>query len=224
MGSKYLQEVKISPKYGKLLPINFNPYNLKSVSVYPAEEIFYDIKSHILNCGSPDYIWLKAPNDLSIYPGLRRLIKLIKLEFPVQKIGLYTNSMLFQSREAREDFQECDLIATNLNSIDSHSFKSVCGCKEPVSLEDVKEGIKEFSKQFEGEIFIYTMFFKGTNDTVSCVKELKDFLLEILPDSLSIGEYAEGSFEPLSKEFKKYLRESFNDAPFNIYYNLVESI
>ena len=221
MGSKYLQQIKLSPKYGRLLPINFNPYNLKSVNVYPAEEIFYDIKSHILNCGSPDYIWLKSPNELSLYSGLKRLIKLIKIEFPTQKIGLYTNSILFQSKDAREDFQECDLIAINLNSIDPHSFRSVCCCKESVNLEDVKEGIKEFSDHFDGEIFIYTMFFKGTNDTVSCVKELKDFLLEILPDSLSIGEYAEGSFEPLSEEFKKYLKASFNDAPFNIYYNLV---
>jgi wyosine [tRNA(Phe)-imidazoG37] synthetase (radical SAM superfamily) len=221
MGSKYLQPVKISPKYGRLLPINFNPYNLKSVNVYPAEEIFYDIKSHIQNCGFPDYIWLKAPNEFSLYPGLKRLIKLIKLEFPTQKIGLYTNSILFQSKDAREDFQECDLIAINLNSIDPHSFKSVCCSKEPVSLNDVKQGIKEFSDQFEGEIFIYTMFFKGTNDTISCVTELKDFLLDILPDSLSIGEYAERSFEPLSEEFKKYLKTSFNDVPFNIFYNLV---
>lgn len=216
MGYKYLQKIKISPKFGSLLPIDFNPYKLRSIQAYPAEDIYFEIKTFILNSGSPDYIWLNAPGDFSLYAGLRRLIKLIHLEYPDQKIGIYANSTLFQRKDIQDDLLECDLIAINLNSMNESNFSKLCACNEPVKLSDVKEGIKEFSKVFRGHLFIYTLFLKGVNDTVENVRELKDFLIEIHPTSFSIGEYLEGGFDPISPDFKSHLKQSFQDLPFDI--------
>jgi len=218
MGYKYLQQVKISPKFGRLLPVDFNPYRLRSVRTYPAEDIYFEIRTYILNFGSPDYIWLKGPGDFSLYSGLRRLIKLIHLEYPDQKIGLYANSTLFQRKDVRDDMQGCDLLAINLNSMDESNFSKLCACNEPVKLNDVKMGIKEFAKDFKGHLFIYTLFLKGVNDTAENVCELKEFMKEIHPNSFAIGEYTEGGFEPISQEFKKYLKQRFKDVPIEISY------
>jgi len=207
MGYKYLQKVKLSPKFGRLLPVDFNPYHLRSIRTYPAEDIYFEIRTYILNSGSPDYIWLKGPGDFSLYSGLRRLIRLIHLEYPNQKIGIYANSTLFQREDVREDLQECDLLAINLNSMDESNF---------MKLKDIKMGIKEFAKDFHGHLFIYTMFLKGVNDTIENVNELKDFMEEIQPDSFSIGEYIEEGFESLSQKFKNYIKESFQELPFEI--------
>ena len=106
MGYKYLQKIKVSPKFGKLLPIDYNPYKLRSVSAYPAEDIYFEINTYILNSGPPDYIWLNAPGDYSLYAGLRRLVKLIHLERPKQKIGMYANSTLFQKQDIRKDLEK----------------------------------------------------------------------------------------------------------------------
>jgi len=216
MGYKYLQKVKLSPKFGKLLPVDFNPYHLRSIRTYPAEDIYFEIRTYILNSGSPDYIWLKGPGDFSLYSGLRRLIRLIHLEYPDQKIGIYANSTLFQREDVRDDLHECDLLAINLNSMDESNFSKVCACNEPVKLKDIKIGIKEFAKDFQGHLFIYTMFLKGVNDTIENVNELKDFMEEIQPNSFSIGEYIEGGFESLSQEFKNYIKECFQELPFEI--------
>jgi len=216
MGYKYLQKVKLSPKFGRLLPVDFNPYHLRSIRTYPAEDIYFEIRTYILNSGSPDYIWLKGPGDFSLYSGLRRLIRLIHLEYPNQKIGIYANSTLFQREDVREDLQECDLLAINLNSMDESNFTKVCACNEPMKLKDIKMGIKEFAKDFHGHLFIYTMFLKGVNDTIENVNELKDFMEEIQPDSFSIGEYIEEGFESLSQKFKNYIKESFQELPFEI--------
>ncbi|MHA1669297.1 MAG: hypothetical protein ACTSV5_01835 [Promethearchaeota archaeon] len=218
MGYKYLRKVKNSPKFGKLLPIDHNPYQLRLIRTYPAEDIYFEIKTYIVNSGSPDYIWLKGPGDFSLYSGLRRLIKLIHLEYPDQKIGLYANSILFQRKDVRDDLQGCDLLAINLNSMVESNFSKVCACNEPVKLKDVKEGIKEFAKEFKGYLFIYTIFLKGVNDTFENVRELKEFMIEIRPDSFSIGEYIEGRFESISQEFKYYIKKSFQDVPFDISY------
>lgn len=216
MGYKYLKKVKNSPKFGKLLPVDYNPYQLRLIRTYPAEDIYFEIKTYILNSGSPDYIWLKGPGDFSLYSGLRRLIKLIHLEYPDQKIGLYANSILFQRKDVRGDLQGYDLIAINLNSMDESNFSKLCGCNEPVKLKDVKKGIKEFAKDFKGQLFIYTMFLKGVNDTIENARELKDFMLEIQPKSFSMGEYLEGGFESISQDFKTYIKESFKAVPFDI--------
>ena len=216
MGYKYLQKVKLSPKFGKLLPIDFNPYKLRSISSYPAEDIYFEIKTYILNSGSPDYIWLNAPGDYSLYAGLRRLMKLIHIEHPNQKIGIYANSTLFQKQDIRKDLEKCDLIAINLNCMDEINFTRLCACNEPVKLSDVKEGIKEFAENFQGYLFINSLFLKGVNDTIENVKDLKDFMIDIHPNSFSIGEYVEGGFEPISPEFKRYIKDSLQDAPFDI--------
>jgi wyosine [tRNA(Phe)-imidazoG37] synthetase (radical SAM superfamily) len=106
-----------------------------------------------------------------------------------------------------------------LNSMDESNFSKVCACNEPVKLNDVKKGIRDFARDFQGYLFVYTMFLNGVNDTVENVTELKDFIIEIRPHSFSIGEYTEGGFGPISREFKNYIKESFNDMPFEISFN-----
>ena len=63
----------------------------------------------------------------------------------------------FQDEEIRNDFYECNLVAINLNSVDSANFSKINKCPESINRIAVLEGIKEFRKNFTGKMGIYTM-------------------------------------------------------------------
>ncbi|GAH52591.1 unnamed protein product [marine sediment metagenome] len=60
------------------------------------------------------------------------------------------------------------------------------------------------------------MFLKGINDTMKNVESLKNFLLEVLPDSCSVSNYTLDGLKPVYDEFKKSLEESLKDLPFKV--------
>jgi len=143
---------------------------------------------------------------------------MIKTGYPKQKIGVYLNCGIFQEEEIRNIFHECDLVAINLNTVNSFQFSQINKCPDSTISKDVLDGIIEFNKTFHGKIGIYTMFLKDINDNVKNVEKLKEFLLEVMPDHFSISNYTLDGFKPVSKKFKGELKKLLEDLPFKVIY------
>ena len=141
---------------------------------------------------------------------------MIRETYPNQKIGVYLNCGIFQDEEVIKSFYDCDLVAINLNTIEGRQFSKINKCPETVNPFLILQRILDFSKTFEGKLGIYTMFLRGINDTAKNVKNLKEFLLEVMPDHFSVSNYTLDGFEPVSKEFKEELKEILKNVPFKI--------
>jgi len=211
-----LGKKQITHRFGTVLPVKYNVQNESYSNLFPTEEIFTEIKHFLYENEAPDYIWLTTPTSLILYPGFSVLVGLIKQLNPKQKIGTYLNCALICREEIQRDLSKYDFIAINLNSIESSNFLRINPYCEDVSLEAVLEGLRNLKKTFKGQLAIYTMFFKGINDNISSITSLKKFLLDIMPEYISIGTYTGKGFDPISNGFKKTLDTSFKDLPFDI--------
>lgn len=211
----HLKELQTSSKFGKVLPVDFD-YIDNQIPYYPTEEIFSELKDYLLTKESPDYIWLKGINDINLLFGFNRLLKKIKENFPNQKMGVYINCSLFNYERVRKALLICDLIVINLNSVTPSNFHKSCICFDFFNVQEILNGIRIFRKEFKGYFRIYTMFFKGVNDNLDTVRDLKKFLLEINPDHFSVNVFTGKDLESVSNEFKTNLKEIFHDLPFKV--------
>lgn len=218
MEYKHVKAFEFNFNFGTLLSVDFSSSIEDSDLINLTEEIFNEIKECIKIRGIPSLIWFKGITD-TINPSKFKLItKMIKAVYPKQKIGIYLNCGIFQDIDFLKVFYDCDLVAINLNTVDTFNFSKINKCPEFVDVSDILEGIIEFSSHFKGKLGIYTMFLKGINDDFMTVENLKKFLLKVMPDYYSVSNYTLDGFEPVSRKFKEHLKEKLDELPFNVMY------
>ena len=215
LGYIHLKEIQRSPKFGTFLPIDYECKDSQT-KIYPTDEIFSEIKDYFMKKESPEYIWLKGINDVSLFLSFQRLINMIKRTFPNQKIGVYVNASLFTENYIRKALLLCDLVVINLNSVIPSNFYRSCICPKDSDIKEILSGIQNFKKEYRGYFSIYTMFLKGINDNREDIVDLKDFLLNVKPDHFSVNIFTGNGFEPISDEFKYQIKEILQNMPIEV--------
>jgi wyosine [tRNA(Phe)-imidazoG37] synthetase (radical SAM superfamily) len=228
---KYIKEVKNDPKLGVMLVVNFNPYKVCSFNCifcgigpttdkicerecfYPPEEIFAEIRDYIENNEQPNYAWLTGLGEPTLYSGFRQLSKMIKNFYPKLKIGVSSNGSLLNREDVRDDFNLCDFIIINLNSVFPEEFSKICRHHENIELNNIINGIISFRENFAGIFGITTIFIRGINDNLKNLNGLKEVIFKIMPDLFILKNYACKGYRPITDKFKSAVKTIFSDFP-----------
>ena len=221
MDYRYVKSFEFNFNFGTLLSVDFSSCCKKEeIDLFSlTEEIFNEIKDCVKIRGIPNLIWFKGFSEHIKYTNFQQITEMIREVYPNQKIGIYLNCGIFQDEKARNEFHACDLVAINLNTVDHMNFSRINKCPESIEPFRVLEGIVEFSKDFQGNLGIYTMFLRSINDTLDDVIKLKEFLKDVKPDYYSISNYTLDGFKPISDEFKAKLKELLGDLPFKVIFS-----
>ena len=160
MEYRHVKAFEFNFNFGTLLSVDFSSGIEESDLINLTEEVFNEIRDCIKIRGMPSLIWFKGITDTINPSKFKLIIKMIKGVYPKQKIGIYLNCGIFQDPDILNIFYECDLVAINLNSVDSLNFSKINRCPESFDFDEILSGIIEFSGHFKGKLGIYTMFLK----------------------------------------------------------------
>lgn len=213
---KFVKAFEFNFNFGTLISVDFSSCCEDSDLINLTEEVFNEIRDCVEFRGIPNLIWFKGINESINLSNFKSIIEMIRETYPNQKIGVYLNCGILQDEEVIKSFYDCDLVAINLNTVEGRQFSKINKCPETVNPFLILQRILDFSKKFDGKLGIYTMFLRGINDTMKNVKNLKGFLLDVMPDHFSVGNYTLDGFEPVSKDFKEDLKEILKDVPFKV--------
>ncbi|MFW9829123.1 MAG: hypothetical protein ACFFEY_16215 [Candidatus Thorarchaeota archaeon] len=213
---RFVKAFEFNFNFGTLISVDFSSCCENSESNNITEAMFDEIIDYVEKKGIPNIFWFKGINESVVINNFETIIKMIREIYPNQKIGVYLNCGIFQDEEIINVFYECDLVAINLNTVEGIQFSKINKCPDSINPFEVLKKILDFSKNFKGQLGIYTMFLKGINDTMTNVKNLKDFLLQVKPDHFSISNYTLDGFKPVSKEFQEEIKKILNDLPFKV--------
>ncbi len=103
---------------------------------------------------------------------------------------------------------DADLVVPSFDAVTQEIFVKVNRPHSSLNLEEIIEGLREFSQEFKGSIWLEIMLVKGVNDSPSHIKKLKDAIAKIKPDKVQLNTVirppAEKNALPLSqKELEK---------------------
>jgi wyosine [tRNA(Phe)-imidazoG37] synthetase (radical SAM superfamily) len=97
------------------------------------------------------------------------------------KIAVITNGSLISLPDVRADLQKADLVSLKVDAVSRSAWRKVDRPNKALDLETIREGMRQFSAEFSGEMITETMLLKGMNDSPREVQRIAEFLASLKP-------------------------------------------
>lgn len=149
----------------------------KRENFYPAEEIVAEVVDLIDHISEDafDVISIVGDGEPTLYLELQRLIILLK-EITSKPIAVITNGALLSDEDVRAALLKADIVLPSLDAYTEEMFKTINRPHGSIRIDEVIEGLRKFSKQFDGELWIETMIIRDINDDRESIHRFKEIL------------------------------------------------
>ena len=145
-----------------------------------------EIKKKLSTKTRIDYITFSGSGEPTLNTEIGRLIRELKkiTDIPV---AVLTNSTLLHLDEVRQALLPADLVIPSLDAATQEMFEKTNRPHPSLRIKDVLSGLKKFSQEFNGEIWIEILLVKGVNDTKAHLQKLKDIIDSLKPDRVQLN-------------------------------------
>jgi wyosine [tRNA(Phe)-imidazoG37] synthetase (radical SAM superfamily) len=182
---------------------------------FSEQEIISQIKKKIESSSRIDFITFSGSGEPTLNSRIGPLIKKIK-KFTDIPVAVLTNSTLLAQKRVRDFLKQADLVVPSLDAATQDVFEKINRPHPSLKIEQVIDGIKQFRKDFKGQLWLEVILVKGINDSESHLRSLKKAIQEIEPDKVQLNTVirppSEKSAQPLNQKemqrIKKFMGEN----------------
>ncbi|MDQ1328274.1 MAG: Radical protein [Candidatus Poribacteria bacterium] len=122
-----------------------------------------------------DFVTFSGSGEPTLNSEIGEMIEQIKT-FTNVPIAVLTNGSLLYRDDVRKDLCKADLVVPSLDAITEDTFLGVNRPHKSLKLEMIVEGLKTFSQEFQGKIWLEIMLVKNINDDINELKYLADLV------------------------------------------------
>ena len=152
-----------------------------------AGEILEEVKTFLKEEHPPiDHLSLGGSGEPTLHSKIRSIIEGIQL-MTVLPVAVITNGSLFHEREVREDLLRADRVLPSLDAVSPEVFEKINRPAPGFSIENVVQGLIDFRKIYQGQIWLEILFCKGINDTENELLRMKEAIKQIRPDLIHLN-------------------------------------
>ncbi len=178
----------------------------------PNADILEELKQILATGITPDYISLAGSGEPTLHSRIGDLIRNIKAMTSIP-VAVLTNGSLLWMQEVQEALLAADLVLPSLDAGDETVFQQVNRPDHTISFDRMVSGLIEFSKRFQGEIWLEVFLLAGLTDTECEVSKIAALAKRIHPTRVQLNSvyrppaesYARGltfeQLQPLTKLF-----------------------
>ena len=166
-----------------------NRMTIERKEFFPLEEILAEFDLYLKNLNGADrfdVVSVVGEGEPTLYSRLGELIHGIK-ERTSKPVAVITNGALLADPEVRKELMEADIVLPSMDGCDELIYKKVDRPHGRIHFEDTIRGLKEFTHEFRGQIFMEVMLMDGINDSEECLLKFRDALKELHYDKLYIN-------------------------------------
>jgi wyosine [tRNA(Phe)-imidazoG37] synthetase (radical SAM superfamily) len=179
------------------------------------EEILEEVGAFLKEDHPPiDHLSLGGSGEPTLHSKIRSIIEGIE-EITVLPLAVITNGSLFYEREVREDLLRADVVLPSLDAVSPEVFEGINRPGRGFSIERVVQGLIEFRKIYQGQIWLEILFCRGVNDTESELLRMKDAIKQIRPDQIHLNTVVRPPSErwvtPLTQEEMEKIQAFFGE-------------
>ena len=155
--------------------------------ILEVEEILEAIKKGLKQFKNIQSLTITANGEPTLYPYLYELmLRLEDIKGGVQTLLLTNGSLLWDLSVSRACLL-FDKVKFSLDAISPEVFKKIDRPTKNISLEQILQGIYQFSADFSGELYAEILFVKNINDSLDEIKKMARFLAPMRRKRLDIS-------------------------------------
>ncbi|MFO7814231.1 MAG: radical SAM protein [Halanaerobiales bacterium] len=219
---KYLYGPVPSRRLGVSLGIDLIPYKICSFNcIYcecgettnltnkreefkPVDLIIEELDEYLKKKPELDYITFSGSGEPTLYKAMGKIIDYLKENYSEYNLALLTNSSLLIDKKVRNEIKDIDLIVPSLDSVLEENFEKINRPHKDIQLNQIIDGLIEFSKVYDGKMYLEVFIVPGINDTNEEFKKLKNIIEKIQPNRVQFNTLdrpgTEEWVEPASEE------------------------
>jgi wyosine [tRNA(Phe)-imidazoG37] synthetase (radical SAM superfamily) len=126
-----------------------------------------------------DYLTLVPDGEPTLDNGLGKEIE--ALGTLGIRIAVITNSSLLFRKDVRDDLSGANWVSVKVDAVDPVIWQKINRPSPALDLSEIKEGLREFSKIYNGHLVTETMIVKGINDGEDSLIETADLIRSLNP-------------------------------------------
>ncbi|MBN1160497.1 MAG: radical SAM protein [Dehalococcoidales bacterium] len=124
------------------------------------------------------------------------------------KIAVITNASLIRRDDVQQSLQKADWISLKVDAVTYDIWHRINRPHEKIKLDNILEGMLDFSKSFQGELTTETMLIKGINDSEHEFNKIAAFIAELKPAK----SYLAAPTRPPAEQVEPANEQSLNTA------------
>ena len=132
-----------------------------------------------------DYITIAGSGEPTLNSKIGAFIRKLK-QLTDTPVAVLTNGSLFYDPEVRKDLMHADLVIPSLDAVTESVFRKINRPVSGLNIEDITEGIRRFTEEFQNEVWLEILFVKGVNEGFSEVESLAKATRRINPNKTQI--------------------------------------
>ncbi len=146
-----------------------------------------------------DVITLSGSGEPTLNVHLGWILAELKKRMTVPLAVITNGSLLFRG-EVRRDLNNADIVLPSLDAGDDATFQRINRPHPSLSFSQVIEGLKTFSREYRGAIWLEIMLIKNINDSLQQAEMVKDILSSIRVDKVQLNTIARPPADKESRE------------------------
>ncbi len=167
-------------------------------SFYPPAQIFHEVETRLAELDkkgeSVDYLTFVPDGEPTLDARLGETIELLT-PFGIP-IAVVSNASLMGHREARESLAKADWVSLKVDTTQESLWRRINRPHPKLRLEDILEGMVDFTHEFTGTLTTESMLLKGLNDNPRNAALLAEFLDKLIPDTAYLSVPTRPPTEP----------------------------
>ncbi len=102
-------------------------------------------------------------------------------------VVVLTNSSLLSRPEVRKSLLRADVVVPTLDAASEKIFVKVHRPHPSLKLKTIVDGLKQFRREFGGQIWLEVMLVRGVNDRLLDLRKLKELIAVLKPDKIHLN-------------------------------------
>jgi wyosine [tRNA(Phe)-imidazoG37] synthetase (radical SAM superfamily) len=180
----------------------------------PANEILAEVKEVIAEYPNLDHITISGSGEPTLNSKIGDIIRGIK-KMTAVPVAVLTNGTLLDKPEVRQDLMDADIVSPSLDAVTPEVFKKVDQPNPNLNIDTIIEGIKQFRKEYHGQMWMEILLVKDMNDHDEEILKMKKVLDEIQPEKIHLNTVirppAYAVAQPVSEKRMKEIQKILGD-------------
>lgn len=176
-----------------------------------AADVIAEFDHYLENNPLPDYVTFSGSGEPTLNTCLGQIINYIKQKNPKIKVAVLTNSTLFDDPQVRKELLKADLVVPSLDGASQGAFERINKPIKGMDVNDIIQGIIDFSCEYTGKIWLEVLILPGINDEDADLAVLKEVIKKIKPEMVQLNTLDRpgtcADLVPASKEHLEKIKE-----------------